>query len=231
MTSPYPIGRDTVRGVDSPGVPNLILLGPPGCGKGTQAARLVEALGVCHVSTGDLLRCHRAEGTELGRQATEYMNAGKLVPDDLVIAMLVEEMGDTDADGFLLDGFPRTLAQADALDASGIKLYEVLLIDVPDDVIIERISGRLTCPGGHVFHERTHPPERPGVCDVCGAPLTRRGDDRAEAVRQRLETYREQTEPLVGRYVEAGLLRRVDGTRSPDEVSDQLLRRRGFARR
>jgi len=219
-----------VRSVDSPGVPNLILLGPPGCGKGTQAARLVEALGVCHVSTGDLLRRHRADGTELGRQATEYMHAGRLVPDDLVIAMLVEEMGDSVADGFLLDGFPRTLAQADALDAAGIKLYEVLLIDVPDDVITERISGRLTCPGGHVFHERMHPPQRPGVCDHCGATLVKREDDRLEAVRQRLKTYHEQTEPLVERYARAGLLRRVDGTRTPDEVGDQLLRPRRFAR-
>jgi adenylate kinase len=210
--------------------PNLILLGPPGCGKGTQAARLVEALGVCHVSTGDLLRRHRAEGTELGRRAGDYMNAGKLVPDDLVIAMLVEEMGDTEADGFLLDGFPRTLAQADALDASGIKLYEVLLIDVPDDVIVERISGRLTCPHGHVFHERTHPPERPGICDHCGAQLVKREDDRLDAVRQRLKTYHEQTAPLIERYSERGLLRSVDGTRSPEEVSRQLLRPRRFGR-
>ena len=212
-------------------VPNLILLGPPGCGKGTQAARLVEALGVCHVSTGDLLRRHRADDTELGRQASEYMNAGRLVPDALVIAMLVEEMGDTDADGFLLDGFPRTLPQADALDAAGIELYEVLLIDVPDDVIVERISGRLTCPAGHVFHERSHPPQRPGVCDHCGARLIRREDDRLDAVRQRLKTYHEQTEPLVERYAKRGLLRSVDGTRSPDEVSQQLLHPRRFARR
>lgn len=204
--------------------PNLVLLGPPGCGKGTQAARMVEALGICHVSTGDLLRRHRAQGTELGREAGEYMKAGRLVPDDLVTAMLVEEIGDSVADGFLLDGFPRTIPQADALDAAGVKLYEVLLIDVSDDVIVERISGRLTCPQGHVFHERAQPPQRPGICDHCGAPLARREDDRPEAVRLRLETYHEQTEPLVHRYAERGLLRRVDGARTPDEVSTQLLR-------
>jgi adenylate kinase len=204
---------------------NLILLGPPGAGKGTQAGRLSDDFGLPYIGTGDLLRGHRAEGTELGKQAGEYMNAGKLVPDELVIAMLVDEMGDKDADGFLLDGFPRTMEQADALDASGIKLYEVLLIDVPDDVIVERISGRLTCPNGHVFHERSRPPKQPGICDECGARLARREDDRPEAVKQRLKTYSEETKPLVERYAKAGLLRSVDGTRSPDEVAEQLLGR------
>jgi adenylate kinase len=178
------------------------------------------------------LRRHRAQGTELGRRATVYMDAGQLVPDDLVIAMLVEEIGDSVADGFLLDGFPRTLAQADALDHAKVELSEVLLIDVPDDAIVERISGRLTCPRGHVFHERSHPPNRSGLCDHCGAPLARREDDQLEAVRQRLAVYHDHTEPLVERYQRRGLLRRVDGTRSPDEVSEQLQQQlRGVARR
>jgi adenylate kinase len=204
---------------------NLILLGPPGGGKGTQAERLREAYGLTHLSTGDLLRRHRAEGTELGRRAAAYMTSGRLVPDALVTAMLVEALAEAAA-GFLLDGFPRTIPQADALgaalDEAGQPLTAVMLLDVPDDVIVDRISGRVTCPHGHVYHVHSQPPATAGVCDHDGEPVARRDDDHPETVRRRLDVYAEQTAPLVDYYDARGLLLRVDGTRPTGEVYDSL---------
>jgi adenylate kinase len=205
---------------------NLILLGPPGAGKGTQAARLRDDFDLRYIATGDLLREHRARETDLGLRAARYMASGRLVPDDLVTAMVAEEIEDAPGGGFLLDGFPRTLAQADALDAEldrrGHPLSAVLLIDVPDDVLVERIGGRRQCPDGHVYHVIFDPPAREGICDHDGKPLMQRDDDKPETVRERLRVYHEQTEPLVERYAAQDLLRRIDGTLAPDEVYEQL---------
>jgi adenylate kinase len=204
---------------------NLILIGPPGAGKGTQAARLRDDFGLTHIATGDLLRAHRERATDLGLRAARYMAEGRLVPDELVTEMIGEEI-DSAPGGFLLDGFPRTPGQADALDRvleeHGRPLSAVLLIDVPDDVLVERISGRRLCPDGHVYHVKYNPPAREGVCDIDGTPLTQREDDKPETVRKRLEVYHRETEPLVERYEHHGTLYRVDGTRSPDEVHAQL---------
>ena len=201
---------------------NLILLGPPGAGKGTQAARLRDELGVTYLATGDLLRRHRAEDTALGRRAARYMTAGRLVPDRLVISMLLDALGSASPRGFLLDGFPRTTTQAEALEAAldtaSLRLTAVLLIDAPDDVIVERISGRLTCPQGHVFHRQSDPPARAGICDHDGERLVTRDDDRPDTVRSRLEVYHAETEPLVAYYKSRGLLRTFDGTQPPGDV-------------
>ena len=205
---------------------NLVLLGPPGAGKGTQAARLRDDLALPYLSTGDLLRRHRAKGTELGLQAASYMSEGRLVPDELVISMLMHAVENGPPHGFLLDGFPRTVVQADALEAAldeaGTALRAALLIDAPDEVIVERISGRLTCPHGHVFHRQHSPPAREGVCDHDGEPLAQRDDDLPETVRRRLDVYHEQTEPLVAYYDQRGLLLRIDGTHAPDDVFDAI---------
>src|SRR5215217_4989716 len=205
---------------------NLILLGPPGAGKGTQAARLRDAFGLPYIGTGDLLREHRAQATELGREAQEYMDAGKLVPDDLVIAMILEKVEDEGDDGFLLDGFPRTVPQADALgeemDKLGRRLTAALLIEAPDDVVVERLSGRRQCSNGHLYHMTFDPPKHDEVCDQCGRPVTQRKDDHPEAVRERLAVYHRQTEPLKGYYDDRGLLRRFDGTRDKVEVHDHI---------
>ena len=205
---------------------NLILLGPPGAGKGTQASRLTDDFGLPYIGTGDLLREHKANETELGRQAKEYMEAGKLVPDELVIAMILDKIEEDGDDGFLLDGFPRTIGQADAvgeeMDKRGRQLTAVLLITAPDDVVIERLSGRRQCSSGHLYHVKYDPPKHDEKCDQCGKPLHQRDDDRAEAIKQRLSTYHEQTEPLIGYYEERGLLRRFDGTRDKVEVHDHI---------
>jgi adenylate kinase len=205
---------------------NLILLGPPGAGKGTQAGRLSDDFGLPYIGTGDLLREHRRDQTELGQQAEEYMAAGHLVPDDLVIAMILDKIADEGDDGFLLDGFPRTLGQADALgeemEKRGRRLTAALLIEAPDAVVVERLSGRRQCSNGHLYHVKYDPPKHENACDQCGRPLVQRDDDRPEAIRERLEVYHELTEPLKDYYEERGLLRRFDGTRDKVEVHDHI---------
>ena len=204
---------------------NLILLGPPGAGKGTQAERLHEDFGLPHISTGDILRAQVVEGTELGREAKRYMDAGELVPDDVIIGMITERLASGDArDGFLLDGFPRNEQQADALDEAlrGLdrRLTAVLLIEVPDDDVVRRLAGRRVCVKNpsHIYHVDFDPPKHDDVCDQDGARLIQRDDDREEVIRRRLEVYHSQTEPLIAYYDRAGLLRRFDGRRTADEV-------------
>ncbi len=204
----------------------LILLGPPGAGKGTQASRLSAELGLPHVSTGDLFREHRAKGTDLGKRAQEYMDSGRLVPDDLVLDMLFERVAQPDAArGFLLDGFPRTLPQAEALEkrlGTGAQV-RVLDLRVGDKVLVERLTGRRTCKGcGHVHHEKTSAPKAAGRCDKCAGELYVRTDDQPATVEKRLAVYREQTQPLQGFYSKRGLLQETDGERSPDEVFRSL---------
>lgn len=206
----------------------LILLGPPGAGKGTQAVRLCSALSLPHVSTGDLFREHRAKGTPLGLEAQVFMDAGKLVPDELVLDMLFERVAKPDcARGYLLDGFPRTLAQAQALEGRlGSQSHlRVLNLRVGDAALIERLTGRWTCRiCNRVQHVKTSPPKVAGHCDVCSGELYQRADDTAEVVNQRLAVYREQTSPLEGFYRSRGVLTEVDGARSPDEVFPALTR-------
>jgi adenylate kinase len=207
---------------------NLILLGPPGSGKGTQGERLQEDFRLPYYATGDILRAAVRDQTELGREAKEYMDRGDLVPDEVIIGVIAERIESEEAqDGFILDGFPRTTGQAKALDEEmerlGRELTAALLIDVPDEEVMRRLSGRRTCVNeGHVFHLEFDPPKNEGVCDVCGARLIVRDDDKPEVIEHRLEEYRSKTEPLVDYYEGKGILRRVDGARSPDEVSDRI---------
>jgi adenylate kinase len=207
---------------------NLILIGPPGAGKGTQAERLVEDFGLPYYATGDILRDAVKQETELGRKAKEFMNNGDLVPDDLITEVILERIdSDEAADGFLLDGFPRTVPQAEALEKGlagrGRELTAALLVDVPDDEVIKRLSGRRICTKNqHVYHVDFNPPKNEGACDMDGSKLIQRDDDRPETVKKRLEVYHEQTEPLIKWYEDRGLLRRFDGTRSPDEVHDHI---------
>jgi adenylate kinase len=208
---------------------NLILLGPPGAGKGTQAERLREDFGLPHISTGDILRAQVAEGTELGKKAQRYMDAGELVPDDIIVGMIRDRINTGDArDGFLLDGFPRNVKQADALaEALGEldrRLTAALLIDVPDDELVRRLAGRRVCVKNpsHIYHVEFDPPKHEGVCDQDGSRLIQREDDKEETIRKRLEVYHSQTEPLIDYYDRAGLLRRFEGRRSAEEVHDHL---------
>ena len=205
---------------------NLILLGPPGAGKGTQASRLTEDFGLPYIGTGDLLREHVGQGTDLGRQAKEHMDGGGLVPDDLVIAMILEKVEEEGLDGFLLDGFPRTVVQADALaeelEKLDRRLTAALLIAAPDEVVIQRLSGRRQCSEGHLYHVDFDPPKHEGKCDQCGKPLRQRSDDEPDKVKKRLETYHEKTEPLIDYYDERGLLRRFDGTQDKVKVHDHI---------
>jgi adenylate kinase len=204
---------------------NLILLGPPGAGKGTQAERLVEDFGLPHISTGDMLRAQVAAGSELGQRAKSYMDAGDLVPDEVIIGMILERIAEEDAaDGFLLDGFPRNQQQAEALDQAlgqlSRQLTAALLIEVPDEEVVRRLAGRRVCVKNpsHIYHVEFDPPKHEGVCDQDGSRLIQRDDDREETIRRRLEVYHAQTEPLIDFYDRAGLLRRVDGRRGADEV-------------
>ena len=206
---------------------NLILLGPPGAGKGTQAERLQEDFPLAYVATGDMLRAAVAEETDLGKKAKSYMDRGELVPDDVIIGVILDRLAEPDtSDGFLLDGFPRTDKQAEALDDAlrkvDRKLSGVLLIEVPPDEVVRRLSGRRVCPKGHTYHVEHNPPKHDEVCDVDGEPLRQRDDDREETIRKRLAVYDKQTAPLVGYYDERDLLHRFDGTRSPTEVHDHL---------
>lgn len=206
---------------------NLILLGPPGAGKGTQAERLQQDFSLAHVSTGDMLRQAQAEGTELGLKAKGFMDAGQLVPDEVIIGVALERLQQDDArDGFLLDGFPRTVPQAEALEAEMAKLDRkitaALLIEAPDEDIIRRISGRRVSKSGRVYHVEFDPPKHEGRCDIDGSALIQRDDDKPETIKKRLDVYREQTSPLIDFYDERGLLRRFDGTRSPTEVHDHI---------
>ena len=208
---------------------NLILVGPPGAGKGTQAGRLREDFHLPYIATGDMLRAQVKEGTDLGKQAKEYMDRGDLVPDEVIIGMILDCVsGGGCADGFLLDGFPRNVEQAKALDESlaklGRKLTGVLLIEAPDEEIVRRISGRRICSENpeHVYHVDFDPPAKEGVCDQDGAELIQRDDDRAETIRKRLDVYHRQTSPLIPFYDDRGLLHRFDGSRSPTEVHDHI---------
>jgi adenylate kinase len=207
---------------------NLILLGPPGSGKGTQGERLQTDFRLPYYATGDILRAAVRDGTKLGREAKEYMDRGDLVPDEVIIAMISDRIESPEAaDGFILDGFPRTSAQAEALDAEvdqlGKRLTAAILIEVSDEEVVRRLSGRRTCSKeGHIFHVEFDPPREEGVCDVCGGKLTVRDDDKPEVVRHRLGQYHDKTEPLIAYYEEKGILRRVDGQLAPDDVADRI---------
>jgi adenylate kinase len=207
---------------------NLILLGPPGAGKGTQAERLTDDFNLPYVATGNILRKAVADETELGKQAKAFMDEGKLVPDDVITGVILEALENADArDGFILDGFPRTVPQAEAL-ADGMKANEreltaVILVDVPDEEVVKRMSGRrVSVKTGRVYHVEFDPPKHEGRCDVDGSRLIQRDDDKPETVAKRLAVYHDQTEPLIGYYEDQGLLRRFDGTRSPTEVHDHI---------
>ena len=210
---------------------NLILLGPPGAGKGTQAQRLQETRGLVQLSTGDMLRAAVAAGTEVGRKADALMKAGQLVPDEIVVSIIAERIRQPDcAKGFILDGFPRTEAQAGALDRMlaerGLKLDKVIEMQVVDDVLVDRITGRFTCGKcGAGYHDRHKPTRVPGVCDVCGSTdLRRRADDKAETVKSRLAAYHAQTAPLLPYYRHRGILATVDGMAPIDRVAQQIDR-------
>jgi len=207
----------------------VVLLGPPGAGKGTQAKQLAHVAGVPHVASGDLLRLHQEEGTELGRIAKGYMEKGELVPDEVVIRMVLERIHGPDAeDGYILDGFPRTVAQAKALDEAlgkdGATIDLVPLMEVEQAELVRRLAGRWLCSRCQTpYHEEMAPPAQPGVCDTCGEPLYQRPDDRAEAVSRRLAVYQEQTAPLVEYYQRQGQLRKVNGQQEIDKVAADLL--------
>jgi adenylate kinase len=206
----------------------VILLGPPGSGKGTQAVKLAEALKIPHISTGDLFRDNLKRQTELGAKVKAYMEEGKLVPDSLVLDMLFQRVAAEDArNGYLLDGFPRTIPQAEALEEK-LKAFPhkliVLNLEIADSAIVSRMSGRLSCPScGRVYHKVTAPPQKEGCCDVCSGELIQRSDDREEVVLERLKIYHEQTKPLIGFYSKRGELHSVDATESPEAVYKSLL--------
>ncbi|HXS46950.1 MAG TPA: adenylate kinase [Solirubrobacterales bacterium] len=209
---------------------NLVLLGPPGSGKGTQGERLQADLRLPYYATGDILRAAVRDGTELGKTAKEYMDRGDLVPDEVIVGAIAERIDSSEAaDGFILDGFPRTVPQAEALAAKlaelGRELTAVLMIDASDDEVMRRLGGRRTCvENGHVFHIDFNPPKSEDVCDVDGSELTVRDDDKPDVIRHRLEQYHEKTEPLIDFYDRQSLLRRIDGSAEPDAVADELRR-------
>src|SRR5919112_1658413 len=206
---------------------NLILLGPPGSGKGTQGETLREDLDLPYYATGDILRAAVREGTDLGKSAKEYMDRGDLVPDEVIVGVIAERIDKPEADdGFILDGFPRTVPQAEALgekmEELGRSLTAAVLIEVSDEEVVRRLGGRRSCPNGHIFHVEFDPPSEEGKCDVCGEELYVREDDKPEVIRHRLEQYQEKTAPLVDYYDERGLLERVDGDQPPDDVGENI---------
>jgi adenylate kinase len=207
---------------------NLVLLGPPGAGKGTQAERLTSDFDLPYYATGEILRQAVRDETPLGKEAKSYMDKGELVPDELINKVIMDRIDSPEAeDGFLLDGFPRNVEQAnmleDALEKRGRKLSSVLLVDAPDDEVIRRISGRRLCvKNGHVYHVDFDPPKHEGVCDQDGSRLIQRDDDKPETVQTRLDVYHQQTKPLIDYYDGRSLLRRFDGSRSPSDVHDHI---------
>jgi adenylate kinase len=207
---------------------NLILLGPPGAGKGTQAERLVEDFDLPYYATGDILRQAVKDESDLGKEAKSYMDKGDLVPDELICKVIMERVDSPEADdGFLLDGFPRTKGQAKALDDAlqqrGRSLNAALLIDVDDDTVVKRLSGRRVCAKkGHNYHVDFDPPKNEGVCDQDGSKLVQRDDDKPDTIKHRLDVYHDQTQPLVEHYENAGVLKRFDGSRPPGEVHDHV---------
>ena len=207
---------------------NLILLGAPGCGKGTQSAFLTEKFKIVHISTGDILRAAITEGTGLGKEAKEYMDKGELVPDVVVIGIVKETLKKPDTkNGFLLDGFPRTVPQAEALDEAlkelGKELDAVININVSDEEIMTRLTGRRVCTKcGEVYHVALDPPKMEGFCDICQSPIEQRSDDTVETVKKRLEVYKEQTQPLINYYEAKGKLRVVNGEQTPKAVFDEI---------
>lgn len=208
----------------------VILLGPPGAGKGTQAKRLSEGLSLPHISSGEIFREHLRADSELGKQARAYMDRGDLVPDDLTISMIADRLNEPDfARGAILDGFPRTPAQAEGLreilSGQGTQVSVVLLIAVPEDELVRRLSGRLVCEAaGHVYHTEFNPPEASGICDIDGSELYQRDDDKPETVRARIKVYMNKTEPLIEYYRSRGLLTEVDGAQPIDDVTSDLMR-------
>jgi adenylate kinase len=207
---------------------NLVLLGPPGAGKGTQAVRISSAFGLKHLSSGDILRAERKALTELGRKAQDYMDRGVLVPDDLILAMMMDHIGRPDVtSGFLLDGFPRTVPQAQGLDRrladKGKRIDAVVSMVVDDAEVTRRLTGRWSCPkDGKIYHEVFSPPRRSGVCDACDTTLVQRKDDEPAVVAQRLRTYHDETEPLAEYYEKRGVLRTVDAGAGVDQVTDAI---------
>ena len=208
---------------------NLILLGPPGSGKGTQGERLQEDFRLPYYATGDILRAAVKEGTEVGKQAKQYMDRGDLVPDEVIIGVIAERLQQAEAaDGFILDGFPRTVPQAEALDEKMDELKRemtaAILIDVAEDEVVRRLGGRRTCEENptHIYHVEFDPPKEEGVCDLDGAKLIVRDDDKPDVIKNRLVQYREKTEPLIDYYEERGILNRVEGEHTPDEVEERI---------
>lgn len=207
----------------------MILLGPPGAGKGSQAHNLSAALQIPHISTGDIFRANIKEGTPLGRKVKDIIDSGALVPDDLTVSIVADRFEHADCiNGFILDGFPRTIPQAEQLDAmlneKGTVIDYVINLDCPDEVIVKRMSGRRMCACGRTYHVESNPPRVEGICDTDGSPLYIREDDKEETVRNRLETYHRQTEPLIAHYALQGVVRNIDGTQSIADTTEDILR-------
>ncbi|MBA0054108.1 adenylate kinase [Streptomyces sp. AJS327] len=208
----------------------IVLVGPPGAGKGTQAALLAQTLSIPHISTGDLFRANISQGTELGRRAKEFMDAGQLVPDEVTVGMAQDRMAQPDAaQGFLLDGFPRNITQAEALDGvlrdNGQKLDAVLDLEVPEEEVVKRIAGRRICrkDSSHVYHVEYARPKAEGVCDQCGGELYQRDDDREETVRKRLSVYHSETEPIIDHYKAQGVVTTISALGSVPEVTERAM--------